>query len=34
MIVRTQAGQLVPITAGDVYFGEAASAEPDSKRAT
>jgi len=26
MIVRTQAGQLVPITAGDVYFGETASA--------
>lgn len=26
MIVRTGAGQLVPITAGDVYFGSAASA--------
>lgn len=26
MIVRTQAGQLVPVTAGDVYFGQAASA--------
>jgi BirA family biotin operon repressor/biotin-[acetyl-CoA-carboxylase] ligase len=26
MIVRTAAGQLVPITAGDVYFGSAASA--------
>jgi BirA family biotin operon repressor/biotin-[acetyl-CoA-carboxylase] ligase len=26
MIVRTAAGQLVPITAGDVYFGTAASA--------
>jgi BirA family transcriptional regulator, biotin operon repressor / biotin---[acetyl-CoA-carboxylase] ligase len=26
MIVRTSAGQLVPITAGDVYFGQAASA--------
>jgi BirA family biotin operon repressor/biotin-[acetyl-CoA-carboxylase] ligase len=26
MIVRTTAGQLVPITAGDVYFGTAASA--------
>jgi BirA family biotin operon repressor/biotin-[acetyl-CoA-carboxylase] ligase len=26
MIVRTQGGRLVPITAGDVYFGEAASA--------
>jgi BirA family biotin operon repressor/biotin-[acetyl-CoA-carboxylase] ligase len=26
MIVRTTAGQLVPITAGDVYFGSAASA--------
>jgi BirA family transcriptional regulator, biotin operon repressor / biotin---[acetyl-CoA-carboxylase] ligase len=26
MIVRTQAGKLVPITAGDVYFGSAASA--------
>jgi BirA family biotin operon repressor/biotin-[acetyl-CoA-carboxylase] ligase len=26
MIVRTPAGKLVPITAGDVYFGEAASA--------
>jgi BirA family transcriptional regulator, biotin operon repressor / biotin---[acetyl-CoA-carboxylase] ligase len=26
MIVRTSAGQLVPITAGDVYFGSAASA--------
>jgi BirA family biotin operon repressor/biotin-[acetyl-CoA-carboxylase] ligase len=26
MIVRTPAGQLVPITAGDVYFGSAASA--------
>lgn len=26
MIVRTQAGQLMPITAGDVYFGQAASA--------
>lgn len=25
MIVRTSAGQLVPITAGDVYFGSAAS---------
>jgi BirA family transcriptional regulator, biotin operon repressor / biotin---[acetyl-CoA-carboxylase] ligase len=25
MIVRTAAGKLVPITAGDVYFGEAAS---------
>jgi BirA family biotin operon repressor/biotin-[acetyl-CoA-carboxylase] ligase len=26
MIVRTASGQLTPITAGDVYFGEAASA--------
>ena len=26
MIVRTSAGKLVPITAGDVYFGSAASA--------
>jgi BirA family biotin operon repressor/biotin-[acetyl-CoA-carboxylase] ligase len=26
MVIRTQAGQLVPITAGDVYFGSAASA--------
>ena len=26
MVVRTQAGRLVPITAGDVYFGSAASA--------
>ena len=26
MIVRTAAGRLVPITAGDVYFGAAASA--------
>jgi BirA family transcriptional regulator, biotin operon repressor / biotin---[acetyl-CoA-carboxylase] ligase len=26
MIVRTMAGQLLPITAGDVYFGSAASA--------
>jgi BirA family transcriptional regulator, biotin operon repressor / biotin---[acetyl-CoA-carboxylase] ligase len=26
MIVRTSAGQLVPVTAGDVYFGSAASA--------
>jgi len=26
LIVRTPAGKLVPITAGDVYFGEAASA--------
>ena len=26
MIVRTPAGKLVPITAGDIYFGEAASA--------
>jgi BirA family biotin operon repressor/biotin-[acetyl-CoA-carboxylase] ligase len=26
MIVRTPAGQLMPITAGDVYFGSAASA--------
>jgi BirA family transcriptional regulator, biotin operon repressor / biotin---[acetyl-CoA-carboxylase] ligase len=26
MIVRTPAGQLVPVTAGDVYFGSAASA--------
>ena len=25
MIVRTAAGRLVPITAGDVYFGTAAS---------
>jgi BirA family transcriptional regulator, biotin operon repressor / biotin---[acetyl-CoA-carboxylase] ligase len=25
MVVRTQAGQLVPITAGDVYFGSAAT---------
>jgi BirA family biotin operon repressor/biotin-[acetyl-CoA-carboxylase] ligase len=25
MIVRTSAGQLVPVTAGDVYFGSAAS---------
>ncbi|HEX2365659.1 MAG TPA: biotin--[acetyl-CoA-carboxylase] ligase, partial [Bradyrhizobium sp.] len=25
MIVRTQGGKLVPITAGDVYFGSAAS---------
>jgi BirA family transcriptional regulator, biotin operon repressor / biotin---[acetyl-CoA-carboxylase] ligase len=26
MIVRTSVGQLMPITAGDVYFGSAASA--------
>src|SRR6202000_1066928 len=26
MIVRTPAGELVPITAGDVYFGSVASA--------
>jgi BirA family biotin operon repressor/biotin-[acetyl-CoA-carboxylase] ligase len=26
MVVRTPAGQMVPITAGDVYFGSAASA--------
>ena len=25
MVIRTQAGQLVPITAGDVYFGSAAT---------
>jgi len=25
MIVRTAAGQLMPITAGDVYFGSAAT---------
>jgi BirA family transcriptional regulator, biotin operon repressor / biotin---[acetyl-CoA-carboxylase] ligase len=29
MIVRTPAGSLVPITAGDVYFGSAASAGTD-----
>jgi BirA family biotin operon repressor/biotin-[acetyl-CoA-carboxylase] ligase len=29
MIVRTAEGGLIPITAGDVHFGAAASAETD-----